>query len=1250
MADEKFSTDIGQSIKKQFADQIRSFKGHTSKKMTILADMMDFVNEKAEVERKAAEQLLKVCNKPRNSNAFDDSRDSSSGAGHVTDVWAALVSQTKQTAEVRLEAAEALLDKTRQSLQDIRTETEMNSKKCVDWALAMQAEVAETYKDVDAKYKEYNRDQGGYAKASSRLQKSQAKGGRSANKKEINLKNDLDKSERKATMARNEFLLSLASANAIRKRYFEIELGDLFDALDFEYHDALRYTYRAFHDTTVEAAKGTIAASDGLWQVASVIDKATEKDHFFKRYSSAMAVAPELQFVASNDDTVAHIKLDLESEAVPRFRLLEQMLVSAESEIRAEQQKLNTLCNAPLDGKAGALIGADDTAEPIVLALTAIAMAHSKAAIRRSNTLAQLRSIDFSFAGGDPNKYTIKLSAGTKLDGVADDTKWIKPPTGRFPELEIEPVEEDADGQRILRIVSPKPGEKSKNFLGSQSTSSLARATPACFGSNLIEYCKSTGDSIPLIVRSCLKFVGSADNMAQEGVFRLSGGKGEVDGLKDSFDKGIDPLQDLSVLHDVNAVAGCLKLYFRQLDDPILTKKLYPAWVKVAQIANSEHRIVAIREIMQHHLPQEHTRILSVLLPFLKRISSYAAENKMPIPNIAVVFGPTLLPAPANDNAAMLRDGSSICQLVGFMIENHAAVFQTGAADSPERDEKSTTVVCQAKAVFNYTARNAEEISFMANDIIDIYEKIDDNWWDGDLGGQRGFIAAAYVEEWSTPADELTKTIPVAAMESGDSDDSDPEGDYLQIDIVPPAATPAPRPETMFAPKAAEKPEPAAATRSMTMGATGGKPMAPERKKPPERTKRPPQPAAKPAAAPKPSSRPGSQVDLKLPPMAGAMVPPERKASLTSISSSTSEPSLTESSPISSMQSLPRAAADDADDEPPPPPPPSKGRPTPFVKPKPKPKAGPGIPPKPKPKPSPGIPRKPAANPPEENIYGNVASAAPAAPPGGRPKAPVRDRGDSNAKLLPPRPSPYTAPAVEEPSVDGPPSGPPEDEPLGPPPGGPPPGLPADEPPLREAAPGRPPPAPPMDDEHPARFPPPVPSFDGAPPDVPPFDAPPPDVPPAVPPFDAPPPGRPPSGPPSDEPLPTVISPAAASPDSLSGLPPPLSADFLISPEDAAFDALEDEDAFDPTPIAAPPPPPPEDYGSPPAMPPVPIVVEEDGPPGPPVMRRPSAGPPVGLKPGGLILTQGLTPRTSPNRQSVGPSFAPPAPPPDSPA
>ena len=36
----------GTAIKKQFADQIRSFKGHTSKKMTILADMMDFVNEK----------------------------------------------------------------------------------------------------------------------------------------------------------------------------------------------------------------------------------------------------------------------------------------------------------------------------------------------------------------------------------------------------------------------------------------------------------------------------------------------------------------------------------------------------------------------------------------------------------------------------------------------------------------------------------------------------------------------------------------------------------------------------------------------------------------------------------------------------------------------------------------------------------------------------------------------------------------------------------------------------------------------------------------------------------------------------------------------------------------------------------------------------------------------------------------------------------------------------------------------------
>ena len=43
---------------------------------------------------------------------------------------------------------------------------------------------------------------------------------------------------------------------------------------------------------------------------------------------------------------------------------------------------------------------------------------------------------------------------------------------------------------------------------------------------------------------------------------------------------------------------------------------------QVAVIANTDHKLLAVREIIQHHLPIEHMRVLSVLLPFLYRIST----------------------------------------------------------------------------------------------------------------------------------------------------------------------------------------------------------------------------------------------------------------------------------------------------------------------------------------------------------------------------------------------------------------------------------------------------------------------------------------------------------------------------------------------------------------------------------------------------------------------------------------------------
>jgi hypothetical protein len=64
-----------------------------------------------------------------------------------------------------------------------------------------------------------------------------------------------------------------------------------------------------------------------------------------------------------------------------------------------------------------------------------------------------------------------------------------------------------------------------------------------------------------------------------EGLFRISGSVSEVKALKAAYLRG--ERVDLDKVTDTHAVAGVLKLFFREARDPLLTYELYPCWLAV---------------------------------------------------------------------------------------------------------------------------------------------------------------------------------------------------------------------------------------------------------------------------------------------------------------------------------------------------------------------------------------------------------------------------------------------------------------------------------------------------------------------------------------------------------------------------------------------------------------------------------------------------------------------------------------------
>ncbi len=73
--------------------------------------------------------------------------------------------------------------------------------------------------------------------------------------------------------------------------------------------------------------------------------------------------------------------------------------------------------------------------------------------------------------------------------------------------------------------------------------------------------------------------------MESEGIFRISGVKSQVDKLRTQFEEGTPTIHmhlrlsgkvvDFNKVEDPNVVSGLLKMYFRELPEPLLTFDLF---------------------------------------------------------------------------------------------------------------------------------------------------------------------------------------------------------------------------------------------------------------------------------------------------------------------------------------------------------------------------------------------------------------------------------------------------------------------------------------------------------------------------------------------------------------------------------------------------------------------------------------------------------------------------------------------------
>ncbi|KAL6107690.1 arhgap45 [Pungitius sinensis] len=248
------------------------------------------------------------------------------------------------------------------------------------------------------------------------------------------------------------------------------------------------------------------------------------------------------------------------------------------------------------------------------------------------------------------------------------------------------------------------------------------------FGRDFSQVAGCASDGIPFIVTKCISEI-ERRALKMKGIYRVNGVKTRVEKLCQAFENGKE-LVELSQCspHDISNV---LKLYLRQLPEPIMLFRLYnhlmglakeslqgdaeapqgeeaesrsvspPAGCKAPELVDlgpdTDPEVLVLvdklKELLKE-LPKANLATLRYLIRHLRRIAELEGDNKMSPSNLGIVFGPSLMrprPTGATISLSSLVDYPHQARIVESLIVFYSSIFQSKAPQSHRTSRLAST-------------------------------------------------------------------------------------------------------------------------------------------------------------------------------------------------------------------------------------------------------------------------------------------------------------------------------------------------------------------------------------------------------------------------------------------------------------------------------------------------------------------------------------------------------------------------------
>lgn len=171
------------------------------------------------------------------------------------------------------------------------------------------------------------------------------------------------------------------------------------------------------------------------------------------------------------------------------------------------------------------------------------------------------------------------------------------------------------------------------------------------------------------------------EGLQDVGIYRISTSISELNSIKLEIDRtgGIN-LDERGV--NVHALTSCVKLYFRELPDALLTDEVIEALVPLKKVGDefSEADAQAYRTVLAR-LPVVNYQTLKALIKHLSEVVRHNEVNKMTTSNLATVIGPAL--TEASNLEALINNFGVLNHVLEKFIDQYQVLFTEPAEVAP---------------------------------------------------------------------------------------------------------------------------------------------------------------------------------------------------------------------------------------------------------------------------------------------------------------------------------------------------------------------------------------------------------------------------------------------------------------------------------------------------------------------------------------------------------------------------------------